>query len=264
MTYTHGHAESVLRAHRWRNVGNSASYLLADLIPGRSLLDVGCGPGSLTADLAERLAPGRVVGIDSAEEALAEASELAARSGSSNLEFRHADVYELPYDDSSFDLVHAHQLLQHLEHPERALAEMARVCRAGGVVAARDGDYAGFTWYPADPLLDRWLEIYEAVARANGGEPDAGRRLKSWAERAGLENLTCSASVWCFSRDEDRRWWAGLWAERITATRLAERALELSLAERAELDSIAAAWQRWSTARDGWFTVLHGEIRCEV
>ncbi len=85
MTYTHGHAESVLRAHRWRNVGNSASYLLADLIPGRSLLDVGCGPGSLTADLAERLAPGRVVGIDSAEEALAEASELAARSGSSNL-----------------------------------------------------------------------------------------------------------------------------------------------------------------------------------
>ncbi len=131
-------------------------------------------------------------------------------------------------------------------------------------MAARDGDYAGVTWYPADPLLDRWLEIYEAVARANGGEPDAGRRLKSWAERAGLENLTCSASVWCFSRDEDRRWWAGLWAERITATRLAERALELRLAERAELDSIAAAWQRWSTARDGWFTVLHGEIRCEV
>ena len=264
MSYTHGHADAVLRSHRWRNVYNSAAYLVDRLVPGYSLLDVGCGPGSLTVDFARRLAPGRVVGIDAEPAILKEARRTAQQEGVTNVEFHEADVYALPYDDGSFDVVHAHQLLQHLEHPERALEEMARVCKAGGVVAARDGDYSAFTWFPADPQLEKWLEIYCAVARANGGEPDAGRRLKSWALAAGLGDVTSGASVWCFSAVEDRAWWADLWAERTTTTRLAERAIELGLASQDELEQIALAWRRWADHPDGWFAVLHGEILCEV
>ena len=68
--YTHGHHESVLRSHRWRTAENSAAYLLSDLKPGLSLLDVGCGPGSMTADFAQRLNPGRVCGIDSSSDVI--------------------------------------------------------------------------------------------------------------------------------------------------------------------------------------------------
>ncbi|MGO9560248.1 MAG: methyltransferase domain-containing protein [Acidimicrobiales bacterium] len=262
MSYTHGHADAVLRSHRWRNATNSAAHLLPHLVAGHSLLDVGCGPGTLTVDLARRVAPGRVVGIDAEPAVLEEARGAAEEAGLTNVEFHEADIYALPYDDGSFDVVHAHQVLQHLQHPHRALEEMARVCKTGGVVAARDGDYSAFTWFPADPLLNRWLEIYCTVARANGGEPDAGRRLKAWAREAGLSDIACSASAWCYSTTEDRAWWANLWAERITATRLASRAVELGCATEDDLAEIAVAWHRWAEQPDGWFAVLHGEIIC--
>ncbi|HEY5173370.1 MAG TPA: methyltransferase domain-containing protein, partial [Acidimicrobiia bacterium] len=80
-TYSHGHHESVLRSHVWRTVANSAGYLAPSLRPGLDLLDVGCGPGTITLDLARRLHPGRVVGIDASSEVIAEASELRDAAG---------------------------------------------------------------------------------------------------------------------------------------------------------------------------------------
>src|SRR6185436_15270930 len=137
--YTHGHHEAVLRSHTWRTAENSAGYLLAALRPGLDLLDVGCGPGTITVDLARLVAPGRVIGIDRAPEVLAQASAHAGGQGVS-LDLRVGDVYALPFPDASFDVVHAHQLLQHLSDPVRALAEMRRVLRQDGLLAARDGD----------------------------------------------------------------------------------------------------------------------------
>lgn len=262
MTYTHGHTEPVLRSHRTRNVDNSARYLLSHLIAGRSLLDVGCGPGSLTTDLARRLAPGRVVGVDSEPAVLAEARRAAAESGVGNVEFHESDAYTLPYDDGSFDIVHAHQLLQHLEHPERALEEMRRVARSGGIVAARDVDFGTFIVFPSEPFLDRWLTMYKAVHSANGGEPEAGRRLRSWARAAGLEEVTSSASAWSYATEDERSHWAEMWADRTTETVLGSRARDLGLASEGDLVEMAAAWRRWQLAPDGWAAVMHGEIVC--
>jgi hypothetical protein len=104
------------------------------------------------------------------------------------------------------------------------------------------------------------MELYQAVARANGGEPDAGRRLAGWARAAGLKDIEASASVWCFATPEDRRWWGGTWAERVTGSRLGEQAVDLGLATARDLAEIAEAWHRWIEAPDGWFAVLHGEI----
>lgn len=259
-TYTHGHAPSVLRSHLSRTVDDSAAYLAPHLRPGDHVLDVGCGPGTVTVDLARRVAPGRVVGIEPVEAPLGGARELAAGTG--NVEFRIGDVYALDALDGSYDVVHAHQVLQHLTDPVAALREMLRVSRR--LVAARDADYAAMSWYPADPRLDRWLEIYRAVARGNGAEPDAGRRMLAWARAAGATSITTTTSVWSYATPEQRGWWGGLWADRILTSAITRQAVDGGHATADELADISAAWKRWAADEDGWFGIVHGEVLLRV
>jgi SAM-dependent methyltransferase len=247
----------VLRSHRWRTAENSAGYLLPHLRPGMSLLDVGCGPGTITADLAALVAPGRVTAIEPKADSLALAQETVRAE---NVRFETADVHALPFGDGAFDVVHAHQVLQHVHDPVLALREMRRVCAPGGVVAARDGDYAAMTWYPEIPALDEWLSVYRRTARHNGGEPDAGRRLFAWARAAGFTEVVSTASVWCHATPEERQWWSGMWADRILESAIAEQAISYGYATRADLARISAGWREWGASPDGWFASLHGEI----
>ncbi|KQQ26544.1 MULTISPECIES: methyltransferase domain-containing protein [unclassified Frondihabitans] len=258
--YTHGHHESVLRSHSWRTVENSAAYLLPHLAPGLSLLDVGAGPGTITVDFAERLAPGRVIGIDSAPTIVEQASELAASKGMDTVTFETADLYSLPYADDTFDIVHAHQVLQHVADPVAALVEMRRVAKPGGIVAARDVDYRGTIWAPENPGLDHWMTVYQLVHRGNGGEPDAGRHLKSWALEAGLNDLVSSASIWCFSSDEERTWWGDSWSVRALESAFYADAIEKRAATDLDLHAISQAWLAWRDAPDGFFAMPHGEL----
>jgi SAM-dependent methyltransferase len=260
--YPHGHHDSVLRSHRWRTVENSAAYLVPHLRDDQQLLDVGTGPGTITVDLAERLSHGLVVGIDNADTAVAATAALGRDRGVNNLTVAASDVYALGFRDDAFDVVHAHQVLQHLADPVRALREMARVCAPGGVLAAREADYAAMTWYPAAGELTRWLELYRQVARVNGGEPDAGRRLTSWASAAGLRQVEATASAWCFASPEDLTWWTQTWADRILRSDFSRQAVARGLSDRAELSRLSDGWLRWGQQPNAWFSVLHGEIIC--
>ncbi|MEU6534678.1 methyltransferase domain-containing protein [Streptomyces sp. NPDC047000] len=260
--YTHGHHASVLRSHTWRTAANSAAYLLGSLKPHMKILDIGCGPGTITADLAALVPEGRVTGVDRAPGVLEKARAVAAERGLENVDLAVADVHALDFPDDTFCVVHAHQVLQHVGDPVQALREMLRVTRPGGFVAVRDSDYAAMTWYPEVPGMDEWLDLYRRVARANGGEPDAGRRLKSWALAAGFTDITATSSTWTFSTGEEREWWSGLWAERTVASSYAERATEAGHTTPERLAAIAEAWQEWGKRPDGWFGVLHAELLC--
>jgi hypothetical protein len=141
---------------------------------------------------------------------------------------------------------------------------MRRVCAPGGIVAARDADYSGFIWYPELPALDLWRDLYHRVARANGGEPDAGRRLLSWAQQAGFADITPTGGLWCYATPEARDWWGGMWADRILHSTVARDLVSLDLANSAQLEEISAAWQEWAAAPDGWIAIPHGEILCRV
>ena len=263
-TYTHGHHESVLRGHQRRTAEDSAGYLLPYLQPGLSLLDVGCGPGTITGDLAARVAPGQVTAIDQFTDVLNVALAEVQRRNLSNVSFAAADVHRLDCPDDVFNVVHAHQVLQHVADPVQALREMRRVCVPGGIVAARDADYSGFAWFPRLPALDFWLDIYQQVARANHGEPDAGRQLLSWALAAGFEDITPTASVWCYATPATREWWGGMWADRILHSGVGRDLLARGLATAAQLEEIAAAWREWAAAPDGWLVIPHGEIICRT
>lgn len=257
-TYTHGHHESVLRSHNVRDIANSAAYLRPHLTPETRLLDVGAGPGSITVDFAGVVAHVTATEID--ESALSLSRDLAAQRGLDNLDFSVEDVHALSFADDSFDVVHTHQVLQHVADPVQALREMRRVTVPGGLVAARDADYAGFLWFPVLPELDRWLDLYRRAARANGGEPDAGRRLLAWARAAGFDDITASASTWCYATPEEREWWGGMWADRILESALARQLVDDGLATLGDLRDISEAWKRWAGDGDGWFLVPHGEI----
>jgi ubiquinone/menaquinone biosynthesis C-methylase UbiE len=279
--YTHGHHESVLRSHTWRTAENSAGYLLGELRPGMELLDIGCGPGTISIDLAARVAPGRVLGLDreaqvieQAERFLSESNACnagnAGDSGDSgnagnagnarNVSFVVGDVYGLELEDDSFDVVHAHQVLQHLTDPVKALNEMRRVLRPGGQVAVRDSDYGAKIWAPQDERLDRWMALYHLVTKANNAEADAGRFLPGWVRAAGFGDIRVSSSTWTFADPETCRWWGELWADRVQLSSFAEQAVGYGFADAAELASIAEAWRRWSVDPGAMIVIIGVEV----
>ena len=176
MSYVHGHHESVLRSHRWRTVDNSAAHLAPRLGPGLRVLDVGCGPGTITADLAARVAPGRVTGIDASSEIVAQATAEYGEVA----EFAVGDVYALDLADDAVDVVHAHQVLQHLEHLDLRRPRVASVVgRAVGrpgpaVGVSHRGDRSGPRHHrraPGDHRAWRtWAEDPDAVFVCPHGE----------------------------------------------------------------------------------------------
>lgn len=266
LTCKPGHHASVLRSHSWRTAANSAAYLLDSLKPDMSILDVGCGPGTITADLAKLVPQGKVIGLEYAPDVLDQARSHAEEGGVKNIEFAVGDVHALKYPDATFDVVHAHQVLQHIHDPVQALREMRRVTKPGGIVAARDSDYSMFTWFPEVEGMDYWQKTYLQVARANGGEPNAGRRIHAWAREAGFSrsDIKASSSVWCYSTPDEVAWWSNLWAERTLKSNFAKTATGRGLASQEDLDRIARIWQEWGAKEDAWFAVPSGEILCRV
>lgn len=228
-----------------------------------TILDVGCGPGSISINLA-RLVPGsHVTGIDVADP-LDEARASAVNLRVTNVEFKVGDIHALDFPDASFDVVHAHQVLQHIADPVQALREMRRVAKQGGIVAARES--ASMAWFPESAGITAWRDLSALVSRAKGGNPHPGSGIHCWAREAGFEKsqVTCSTGSWCFSSDEERAYWGGSMAERALSSGFAKVAVDGGYATMEELKDIAKAWLDFVDDDYAWFGLLHGEIVCRV
>lgn len=258
--YTHGHDDAVLSSHRWRTVENSARYLVPHLRGPLDLLDVGCGPGSLTADLARHLDGGSVLGVDRASSIVEDAATDHPAGAGAVLDFAVADAYDLALGDRTFDVVHAHQVLQHLTDPVAALREWRNVLRPGGLVAVRDVDFATMVFGPNDPVLQTWNERYHAVTAANGATANAGRMLATWVASAGYVDAIVTSSSWTFATAAERSWWGTLWAARTRSGTFADQAVSLGVATQDELDGFAQAFERWSLQPTGTCVMVHVEV----
>jgi SAM-dependent methyltransferase len=221
------------------------------------LLDVGCGPGSITRGLAERVAPGEAVGLDLSRETLAAAREEAAVRGLVNLRYEEGSVYALPFPDASFDVVYAHQVVQHLREPAAALQETLRVLKPGGLVAVRDVDWGTASYWPTDPWIDRFVEMHFKTWYRNGGEPRMGRRLRALFNAARIADIRITAAAWCYATPAETVEWGDSYAERLLTSPMGERAVEYGHASRADLEAMAAAFRAWAIHPDAFWAFLH-------
>ena len=171
-----------------RTAAKHGAFFLPYLHSGMTVLDCGCGPGSITVGLAEVVAPGSVVGLDIEESQVESAGSKAIDLGIYNIRFETGYVYELTYADNTFDAIFSHALLEHLNDPLEALREMHRVLKPGGIVGVRSSDFAGVLIAPANPRIDKAFELYCRFRQHNGGDPYIGRRQRALLRQAGFNN----------------------------------------------------------------------------
>ncbi|KAK4500216.1 hypothetical protein PRZ48_008402 [Zasmidium cellare] len=267
--YVPGYKPSHIQNHTWRTAENSAAYLLptlqakAKVNPHLRLLDCGAGPGSISVSLAKYIPQGEVIATDLSEEVIQRAAELAKAEGVGNLKVQAANVYELPFADDSFDIVHAQQVLCHLDAPVEALQSMLRVCKPGGVVALREVDMRMWDFWPELEPLTQFNKLITLVMSSNGGNPTIGARLPSLAMQAGIprERIQASMGAWCFSTREEREMWGGSMRDRLKDGGMRKVVLERKLGWGEEdMDKMAEAWDEWIAAEDGCFGCLNGEV----
>ncbi|HEV8110787.1 MAG TPA: methyltransferase domain-containing protein [Burkholderiales bacterium] len=200
--YTPGESENASDFMARRTLASHGLFFMPYLQPGLSLLDCGCGPGSITAGIAARIDPGEVVGVDAAPAQIARARQAAVRDARRNLRFESGNIYSLPFESGRFDRVFSHALIEHLADPQRALREFYRVLVLGGVIGVCSPDWGGFLLSPPSPALSRALDAYMALQSGNGGNVHAGRNLGRDLAAAGFEAIQLSAHYECYESRE--------------------------------------------------------------
>ncbi|MDD9934563.1 MAG: methyltransferase domain-containing protein [Myxococcales bacterium] len=239
-------------AQRWRTAAHHAGYLLAYLRPGMDLLDVGCGPGTITWGLAEHVAPGRTVGLDLR---VRPRREDVATLGPAP-DFVVGSVYSLPFDDDRFDAAHAHALFQHLDRPLDALRELRRVLRPGAVIGLADWDRAGTLLHPAPPELTRSLEWLSELRRMDGGDPTAGRRLAELMQQAGFDEPAMHVVADGFGSGPAAARTAEGFARTLEEPAVVARLVDGGVAAADELQDLPARWRAWGGQPGAIFVAL--------
>lgn len=224
------------------------------------LLDVGCGPGSITAGLAQRVEPAETIGIDPSSSVIETARSLAQVKGAGHLAFEVGNIYEPRFAAATFDAVFAHQVLQHVARPVDALSQMRRLLKPGGLIGVRDVDWGSATFYPENQGIRRFLALYHELAPRNGGQPNAGRYLRRWFREAGFTDVRVMTSTVSYTDRAGTEDWGDTYAERTLHSNVADRALEFALASRSELEEIAAAWRVWGRDPDAFFCFSNTEV----
>jgi ubiquinone/menaquinone biosynthesis C-methylase UbiE len=258
--YMHDYDSAITKEQHARRVASShAAFFLPYLRPNMTLLDCGCGSGSITVGLAEAVAPGQTIGVDIAEIEIERARNRSADSGIDNVTFELGDVCALEYADNEFDAVFCHNLLEHLAEPVAALSEMRRVLKPDGVIGVRDFDLSGSLLAPPQGTPDRFFALYRADWLAVGGHPDLGRGLRGLLHDAGFSVLRASASYDVYGTAEEIAFLARLAASRCAEPAFAQRVVDKGIATRDELAELQDSLALWAEDPAAFAALAHGE-----
>ena len=238
-----------------RRATHEAAFFIPHLRPTMRVLDCGCGPGTISVGLAQIVAQGQVVGIDREEAELEQAHRYAQQHGAANVEFRVANVYEIPFPDASFDAVLAHAVLQHLADPMRALQEMHRVLKPGGLIGVREEDRDADLIYPLPQGLQDAHKLLMRLWSQAGGDPYFPKRYRAVLREAGFTRIHMTASCEVRSDSASTTTWANALVHFLRQEpTLAERAIELGWADSITLEALVDALQTWGAHPDAFWS----------
>ncbi len=245
-------SDEVQQGYSRRAADGVADFLMPLLKPRMRVLDCGCGPGAITVGFAQATAPSRVVGIDIEPTMIEKANALAADSGANNLEFRVANIYDLPFESGEFDVVFSSAVTEHLSDPVRAIREMRRVTRTDGMTAIIKTDWSFPFIVPQCPEFSRFFELFEGGFNRIGGSLNRGRYLRSYMMEAGLDVTYFDARIGdVVGADAVASAVEGYitWMDNVPLFR---ESIELGITTESELDSMRAAMRAWAKLPDAY------------
>jgi SAM-dependent methyltransferase len=258
--YVGGYSSLLINSLAKRTASVEAGFFLPHLHPGMRLLDCGCGPGTITVNLAEVVAPGEVVGIDIEDKQFEIGRANARERGVSNVRFETGNIYDLPFPSDTFDAVFAHAVLYHLKTPRKALMELHRLLKPGGVIGIRDLDNGGTIFTPSSQILDKALELIGRVLEYNGGNSLFGRSQRAILREVGFVNVQASASYDSYGTPETARGSGEYLAELILSPHMTNVIIEQKWASQSELEEMGAAFKAWGEHPDAFWA----RARCEA
>lgn len=258
--YIGGYSSQVKEILAKRTASVEAGFFLPHLRPGMRLLDCGCGPGTITVNLAEVVAPGEVVGIDLEDKQFEIGRAYARERGVSNVRFETGNIYDLSFESNTFDAVFAHAILYHLKTPEHALRELHRVLKPGGVIGIRDLDNGGTILTPKNQLLHKARELLDRALEYNGGHPFFGRTQRAVLRKVGFVHVQASASYDNYGTAETTRAVGQYLADLILQPHMTRVITEQKWASQSELEEISAAYIAWGEHPDAFCA----RARCEA
>ncbi|MCB1806821.1 MAG: methyltransferase domain-containing protein [Candidatus Competibacteraceae bacterium] len=253
-SYAHSGSAAAPAFFSARTAEKQAGFLLPHLSSGMSVIDCGCGPGSITAGLANIVAPGEVIGIDIDPKQIELAGDLNNKQGLRNVRFETQSIYDLPFADNSFDAAFSNAVLSHLQTPLAAVKEIYRIVKPGGVVGIRLLDAGGDLLSPSDPLLAKFLELYYQLVDHHGGDTLIARHQRKLMRQAGFSRIQVSATCEYYSTLEATRHWGQTIAAVLQEEEFANQIIEATDANRELLVDVSKAWQNWSENPDAFFS----------
>ncbi len=240
-----------------RTAEQYAGFLLPYLQGGMSVLDCGCGPGSITLGLAEAVLPGSVVGVDVGPQHLEVARALATERSVTNVRFELADVTNLPFPNATFEAAYANTLLLHMRDPVSALKEIRRVLKHGGLLGVSDPDWATVLWEPSTPLLEELVTLVRRVF-SERGSPYHARRQRTLLLQAGFGRTAGYAFTEYFGAPEATRFWAEVVQGQLREPSFIELVTSRGWTDHATLEAITEGLRAWGKHPDAFYAILFG------
>lgn len=257
--YSAGYSNELIQTYERRKASLEAAFLSPYLSPGMSILDCGCGPGTITSGLAELVAPGNCTAIDIEPGMIDRAGFHARKQQINNIEFHVASVHELPFPDESFDAAFAHTLLQHVKDPVSALKEIFRVLKRGGIIGVRDDDCRTIIVAPHAPKVEKVISLLGQYMEYCGGNPNIGREHRALLRKAGFQPTKASASCGYHGTIEETTKCAVL-GEELLESNAIHTAIEQGWLREEERESLRTGLQEWGQHPDAFESI----IMCEA
>ncbi len=256
----HGVTPGLSRDYAERTADRQAAFALPYLDRGMDLLDVGCGPGTITLGLAQAVAPGHVTGIDHDAPHVEAARTRAAALGIANVTFEVGDALRLPFEDGTFDVVFENDVFTHLsQRAEPAAAEVYRVLKPGGIFAARDVDVAAVVWGHATYAIEQLDRLMISWQQSRGSNVTLGRRLPAILREAGFVDTHKSVSADTKGDPESVRSHAEITVALLDGP-FGRAIIDNGWGDAATVGSLKMSIRAWGEHPDAFFANVHVEV----